>query len=331
MAVESIANGLVFTTLAGGITTNTTILVSTAAGFPTSGNFRIRCQNEIMIVTGGQGTTTWTVTRGAEGTTQVSHAASTPIVFTVTEQSLKNLFREEQFISGTNGVKPTDSRDNSIFVPNTAQQKTLSLRNGGVWEEYSYCTPRTPQLFGSPFSFVGSATGVTTSTANGTFALTCPAGTGADNWRCYLKTMPTKPFQIQCCFTVYAKPENFWTAGLIVRDSSSGKFGSYGFTFRDTTGGLSLECVRWNSLTSFNSLLDTTRKYWMFNTRLMWLQLRITSSIIGADWSPNNVTYGQWHSEGLTDFIPTPDQIGIGVSCTNSEAATIKVHSWSVF
>lgn len=64
---ESYAN-LAQTVLTAAITSagQTSISVASATGFPTSGNYRIRIDNEFMLVTGGQGTTTWTVTRGAE-------------------------------------------------------------------------------------------------------------------------------------------------------------------------------------------------------------------------------------------------------------------------
>src|SRR5205823_12790530 len=54
----------------------TTIAVSSASGFPTSGTYRIRIDDEDMTVTGGQGTTTWTVTRGVNGTTAAAHVAA---------------------------------------------------------------------------------------------------------------------------------------------------------------------------------------------------------------------------------------------------------------
>jgi Tfp pilus assembly protein PilX len=61
-------------TLAAAISSSqTTITVSSASGFPTSGTFRIRIDDEDMTVTGGQGTTTWTVTRGVNSTTAASH------------------------------------------------------------------------------------------------------------------------------------------------------------------------------------------------------------------------------------------------------------------
>jgi len=65
------------TTLAAAINSSqTTITVSSASGFPTSGTFRIRIDDEDMTVTGGLGTTTWTVTRGVNSTTAASHVIS---------------------------------------------------------------------------------------------------------------------------------------------------------------------------------------------------------------------------------------------------------------
>ena len=65
------------TTLAAAITASqTTITVSSASGFPASGTFRVRIDDEDMTVTGGQGTTTWTVTRGVNSTTAASHVVS---------------------------------------------------------------------------------------------------------------------------------------------------------------------------------------------------------------------------------------------------------------
>jgi hypothetical protein len=64
------------TTLTGAITASaTTLTVSSASGFPTS-QFNIRIDNEFLTVTGGFGTTTWTVTRGAKSSTATSHVAS---------------------------------------------------------------------------------------------------------------------------------------------------------------------------------------------------------------------------------------------------------------
>ena len=52
----------------------TTMPVASATSFPTSGNYYIRVDNEVMQVTGGQGTLNWTVLRGQLGTSAATHA-----------------------------------------------------------------------------------------------------------------------------------------------------------------------------------------------------------------------------------------------------------------
>ena len=57
----------------------TSITVNTFQGFPQTGNFRIRIGREILLVTGGQGTLTWTVTRGVDRTTAAAHTNGTAV------------------------------------------------------------------------------------------------------------------------------------------------------------------------------------------------------------------------------------------------------------
>ncbi len=63
------------TTLDGSITAAvTTITVTSSADFPLEGEFRIQIESELLLVTAGWGTTSWTVTRGLDGTTAATHA-----------------------------------------------------------------------------------------------------------------------------------------------------------------------------------------------------------------------------------------------------------------
>jgi hypothetical protein len=65
----------------------TSITVTSAAGFPTSGNYSILIDTEQMLVTGGQGTTTWTVTRGQGGTTAAAHSSGRTAILVITTAS----------------------------------------------------------------------------------------------------------------------------------------------------------------------------------------------------------------------------------------------------
>ncbi|WP_432876910.1 multicopper oxidase domain-containing protein [Kribbella sp. CA-245084] len=57
----------------------TSITVASAAGFPTTGSYFVRIDNEVLQVTGGQGTTTWTVARGQLTTAAATHASGATI------------------------------------------------------------------------------------------------------------------------------------------------------------------------------------------------------------------------------------------------------------
>ena len=64
------------TTLTAAIATTgaTSMTVASASQFPSAGNYDVLIDTEIITVTAGQGTGTWTITRGARGTTAATHA-----------------------------------------------------------------------------------------------------------------------------------------------------------------------------------------------------------------------------------------------------------------
>jgi hypothetical protein len=80
------------TTLNGAITnTATSITVASATGFPTVAQYRILIDEEILLVTGGAGTTTWTVTRGVEGSPAAAHSSGAVVTHILTAASLKSV------------------------------------------------------------------------------------------------------------------------------------------------------------------------------------------------------------------------------------------------
>jgi type II secretory pathway pseudopilin PulG len=68
------------TTVSGSVSASATSLsVASAAAFPATAEFRVKVDSEIMVVTAGAGTTTWTVTRAADGTTAATHNAGAAV------------------------------------------------------------------------------------------------------------------------------------------------------------------------------------------------------------------------------------------------------------
>lgn len=76
------------TTLAAAIDSSQTTITVEDAG-PVDGQFRIRIGDEWMLVTAGGGGTTWTVTRGIEGSTAAAHDSGTPVFVVWTAGTLQ--------------------------------------------------------------------------------------------------------------------------------------------------------------------------------------------------------------------------------------------------
>jgi FtsP/CotA-like multicopper oxidase with cupredoxin domain len=63
----------------------TSVTVASAAGFPTTGSYFVRIENEVLQVTGGQGSTTWTVSRGQLGTAAATHSSGAVVTGLATD------------------------------------------------------------------------------------------------------------------------------------------------------------------------------------------------------------------------------------------------------
>lgn len=79
-ADEAYAPDSTTTTVTGSFTSSgTTLTVTGVSGFPSSPEFRVTIDSEVLIVTEGAGTTTWTVERGGDGTSPAAHSAGATV------------------------------------------------------------------------------------------------------------------------------------------------------------------------------------------------------------------------------------------------------------
>ena len=107
------------TTLAGAMNSaQTTLTVASATGFPSS-QFTIRVDDESMLVTGGFGTTTWTVTRGANGSTATSHLSGQTLVWNTPTSG----------VIGWNNTTKTLTISGTIYIDGNAKISNNSLNS----------------------------------------------------------------------------------------------------------------------------------------------------------------------------------------------------------
>ncbi len=122
----------------------TTLNVASATGFPTT-TFRVRVDDEYMTVTNGFGTTTWTVTRGVNGSTAASHVnsqtitwddsdASGMLVWNSTTKTLtvKGTIFIDGSISLTNGTLNTYNGQATLYLSGVFYQNNSTKFCGGV-------------------------------------------------------------------------------------------------------------------------------------------------------------------------------------------------------
>ena len=90
---ETYINQYTVATAGSGINNSATSLTVSSAASVDSG-FRILVESELMYVSSGGTTTTWTVTRGVEGSTAASHAAGITIYVVLTQAGLGNILTQ---------------------------------------------------------------------------------------------------------------------------------------------------------------------------------------------------------------------------------------------
>ncbi len=91
------------TKLVGSISaSDTTVVVASATVFPQGQNFRVRIGSEILEVTAGQGTTSWTATRGVDGSTATPHGDGAGV--------------RHMVIYDIESIAPADNRDRMIDI-----------------------------------------------------------------------------------------------------------------------------------------------------------------------------------------------------------------------
>jgi hypothetical protein len=113
---EQLKDFLASTTLNGAISdSDLTLVVASAANFPTGGTFDIRIDNEILTVTGVAGTT-FTVTRaaGTPATTAAPHANGVAVKLVLTKRSLEQ--RIEDMFSSSAFLEAVDDRVDALLV-----------------------------------------------------------------------------------------------------------------------------------------------------------------------------------------------------------------------
>jgi uncharacterized protein YjbI with pentapeptide repeats len=148
---------------------STTVRVASASAFPQSGTFSIQIDDEIMNVTAGAGSTTWTVSRGSSGTTAAAHIIGASVVRT-TGINLSNADLRDVNLAGANLAYANLGDANLNAAKLTNANLTGARMNSGTslyQTVLAGATFRSANLSGVNFSNVILTATVGTTTVNG--------------------------------------------------------------------------------------------------------------------------------------------------------------------
>jgi hypothetical protein len=296
---EILVNNAV-TTLNGAIdASQTTITVNSGAVFPATGNFRIKIEDEIMLVR-ARSTNDLTVVRGYESTTGASHGDSLTVVSVLTAGALDTFGKDNEASFGYASAPPLGR---------------LVAADG--------ITPLTV----SDFTWINQGTATATDQA-GTIALRAlPAG--VESVRGLHRAVPATPWTVIAAFNFMKIRENVENMGLMTRESGTGKICLFSISV-DGSGFYRPGAYNLNSATSFNSNI-LGRQNGMVLGKHTWMKLIDNATNILWSLSFDGIEWVQLVSISRTAFMAGgPNQVGF---YSNNQGSTFdmvtRLSHWS--
>ena len=197
----------------------TTCEVASAAAFPASGSFRIKIDNEILIVTAVSGTT-FTITRGAEGTTAGTHASGAAVIHLLTKGGLEARIAN-RFLRDTYANKPAAGVKGRLFFPTDGL--FIEYDDGAAWHKFGpYKRLIPPPQTG--WSWVNQNNATATFTPGGVLVLEDPDldASATTDARLYVRPVKQLPATITMAFLWNGVTTTSPVMGLCARSSGGG-------------------------------------------------------------------------------------------------------------
>jgi hypothetical protein len=304
----------------GGIASgDTSVTVTSAAGSPTTGQFRIMIDSELILVTAGQGTTTWTLSRGIEGTTAAAHVNGATVTQVLTRDSVLSV-GSRLHLSDSYAALLSSSLNGRLFFPTDGT--TLLRDNSSSWLPWGRLYPFTTPV-DSSFSWVNQGTATTTATQGGIF-LHAPA-TAGNNGRFRVLSAPATPYTVTAYIDAVAFAVSFSQFGLAFRDSVSGNIKALD---QISSGGLlTLRVSYWTSATGELSAAGSV----VINRAYNWVQFSDDGVNRIYRVSPDGQNWIQFYSETRTTDM-TANQVGFFANAqyTGNPDIGVTLYSWKV-
>jgi len=293
----------VATTLNGAINdTVTSITVNNAASWPAEGDYRLRVGSEVVQVT-SRAANVLTVVRGVDGTTAASHSDADTIEPVITATGLETYFNHA--VGYTSRTRDSRLRD--------IDGNTLTAADWSFDNQASSFLENNPD---GTISLISEETDTSGATLNVVY-----------------KAAPTPPYTVTACFQVGPGMKwgsNATTAGLLVRENSTGEFINVACNLSATWG-----VNKWNSPTSFSAAVSGSLAP-EAHSPFFWMQIEDDNTDLFWRGSYDGLNFFELGTEGRTAFMAGgPDQVGfqiaeraMGTTLPHGPRHEVNIRSW---
>ena len=329
MAAWDYTNDVAGVLTAGYTSGGTTLQFSLSAGsLPTSGRLFIlqvlhegANTDEYFLCTSYTGTYTATVVGAQAGSAASNHANGATITGCWWLPQVIDGIRSDQSQIGVYSSLPAAGMKSGDRYKCTDSPHDL-IYSGAAWNAFVRGIQATPVSLAA-FSWVNQG-GSSASQQGASLAVTVPAVSG-DQYRSLVKSVPSAPYTAIAMFDMLLAEYNYSQAGLVLRDSGSGKMVVCSLAVQPSQ--LQLTAAKLASNSSFSANYQT---YNLFGIPCpVWLRIRDDATTRFFGFSVDGLTWWEFFSVGRTDYI-TPNQIGFYGDSNNTTAGLqYTVHSYS--
>lgn len=314
MAIERFINNFQ-TTLSSGINDSTTSIPVNAAT-SIAAQFRARIDDEIIIITANGNTTTWTATRGAEGTSNVSHSSGATVTVVQTAGSFEQAIAD-RVRTGTYANLPatSDALTGHLYIPTDSFYDNFRF-NGSAWIPYRNGRALTlPPTSGWTWDNQDSATVDFTTGAMRIKKLHTAA---KDRLSMQHRAIPSVPYVIKAKILAHlGSLSSDVSVGPAFRQSSDGKIHAYRILNRATSNAIGLNSTTWTNSTTPVADLTTKNEFMRGGGGYIEIDVLIADNNTSRIMS-YSIDYGDtvidWDTQTRTTFL-TADQYGFAVDC----------------
>jgi hypothetical protein len=327
--METFANQAV-TTLSAAITsvTATSCTVIDATSFPATGNFRVKIDSEILIVT-ARASNTFTITRGAEGTTPATHASGASVIHLLTKGSLEARVAN-RFISDIYDNKPAAGVKGRLFLPTDGL--FLEYDDGTAWRKYGpYKRLKAPPQTG--WSWVNQGNATVTYTGSALVLEDPDLDTTNPQIRLLVRPIGVVNGVTAAFLWNGLASDTACAMGICARQvggdaSYDGHFWTFGI--QPGSGSGNQMCLRdryYNSPTSLQSTPTEDGKYFHAQ-RLFWVRYEWLGNVKNFYHSADGVNWIRWDNEQMTSYAG-PNQLGVFIDPVNNvQKASMTLVHW---